>query len=167
MDTDFDIVAYIWEAVGPLWLVAVAGMFIGAICESAKPKPEEGEEKSGGFALLIAGIASLITPILLFVYGFWSILRLDVLSGEVVVIGPQDVINFAIAQRAVVIGLFGFLAVVAIAGSIVGWIIRASAPALGKTLNIAAVPLALATLALTVFISHAAASGLFTLVTSR
>lgn len=156
MASNFDIGAHVMEAVGPLWLVAVAGMFLSAVAESARPKPEEGEEKPQGIALLIAGIASLITPIMLFIYAFWSILSLDILSADGAVIETQDVINFAIAQRATVIGLFGFLAVVAIVGSVVGWIIRAAAPDAGKALNMAAVPLALVTLALTVYVSYEA-----------
>jgi hypothetical protein len=163
MATNFDMGGHIMEAVGPLWLVAVAGMFLSAICESSRPKPEEGEEKPQGLALLIAGIASLITPIMLFIYAFWSILSLEVLSGAS--IEPEDVINFAIAQRVVVIGLFGFLAVVAIAGSIVGWIIRAATPGFGKALNMAAVPLALATLALTVYVSYEAVAQFYAMAT--
>lgn len=165
MDSSFDMGAHVMEAVGPLWLVAVAGMFLSAVCESARPKPEEGEDKPGGLALMVAGVASLITPIMLFVYAFWTILSLEVLTGDGVAIGPEDVINFAIAQRATVIGLFVFLAVVAILGSIVGWIIRAAAPALGKALNMAAVPLALVTLALTAYVTYEAVGQFYAMAT--
>lgn len=160
MDSSFDMGAHVMEAVGSLWLVAVAGMFLSAVCESARPKSEPGEEKPQGLALLIAGIASLITPIMLFVYAFWSILALEGL-----VLTPDLVIDFAIAQRMVVIGLFIFLAVVATAGSIVGWIIRAAAPGLGKALNMAAVPLAIATLALTVYVSYDAVAQFYAMAT--
>lgn len=160
MNSSFDMGAHVMEAVGPLWLVAVAGMFLSAVCESARPKPEPGEEKPQGLALLIAGIASLITPIMLFVYAFWSILAL-----EGAVLSPDQVIDFAIAQRMVVIGLFIFLALVATAGSIVGWIIRAAAPGLGKALNMAAVPLAIATLALTVYVSYEACAQFYAMAT--
>jgi hypothetical protein len=161
MDTEFDLTTHMLQAVGPLWLVAVLGMFISAICESAKPKAEEGEEKSGGIALVIAGLASLITPILLFAHGFWTLAWMDGIE-----VSPQMLLEVIIARKAIVVGLFAALAAVAILGSIVGWIIRAAAPALGKTLNLAAVPLALLTLALTVFVSYEAALGLFALVTS-
>lgn len=160
MDTDFDIGAYIFREVGPLWLVAVAGMFISAICESAKPKLEQGEEKSGGIALVIAGIASVITPILLFAHGFWTIAWMEGIE-----VRPELIMDVVLARQVIVLGLFAGLAGIAILGSIIGWIIRAAASELGKTLNVAAVPLALATLALTVFVTYPAASGLFALVT--
>lgn len=149
MGGDFEMGAHVLETVGPLWLIAVAGMFLSAVCESARPQPEPGEEKPQGLALIIAGVASLITPIMLFVHAFWAILALDGM-----VVTPGLVIDFAIAQRIVVVGLFVALAGVAIVGSIVGWLVRAAAPGIGKALNQAAVPLALATLALTVYVTY-------------
>ena len=152
--------AYVMEAVGVLWLIAVAGMFLSAITESSRPKPEAGEEKPGGMALLIAAIASLATPILLFLYAFWSIMSLE---GRV--LSADEVLEFAITQRIVVIGLFGCLAGTAIARSIIDWIIRAAAPGFGKALNVAAVPLAIATLALTIYVSHDAVSQFYDMAT--
>ncbi|MEQ1489702.1 MAG: hypothetical protein ABL932_04045, partial [Terricaulis sp.] len=144
----------VFETAGPLWIVAVAGMFFSAVCESAKPKAEDGERPSGGLGLVVAGLASLVTPILLFFFGFWS------LAGGAGV-GSDRLISSAF-DRPVLVGiLFAMLAGIAIAGSIVGWIIRAAAPALGKTLNRAAVALALATLALTIFVSYQAVTSMF------
>jgi hypothetical protein len=158
MDSNVDIGGYALDAVGPLWLIAVTGMFASAICESARPKPAEGEEKPGGPGLLVAGIASLVTPILLFVHGFWTIAGFEDLE-----ITPDILMDLILARQVVVIAMFGFLAGVAILGSIIGWIIRAAAPGLGRMLNIAAVPLALATLALTIFVTYKAAITVFTL----
>lgn len=144
----------VFEAAGPLWIVAVAGMFFSAVCESARPKPEDSERPSGGLGLVVAGIASLVTPILLFFYGFWSVAGGAGVSFDRLVGGAFD--------RPVIVGtLFGLLAGIAIAGSIIGWIIRAAAPALGRTLNRAAVVLALSTLALTVFVTYRAIAGIF------
>lgn len=161
MDANSSIGAYVMEAVGVLWLVAVAGMFLSAVCESARPKPEPGEEKPQGVALLGAGIASLITPILLFLYAFWSIMALE---GRTT-ISTDDVLVFAVAQRIVVIGLFVFLAGTAIAGSILGWIIRIAAPDIGKALNKAALPLALGALALTAYVSYEAVTQFYAMAT--
>lgn len=154
-------VGYVLNETGPLWLVAVAGMFISAVCESARPKPEAGEEKPRGLPLLIAGIASLVTPVLLFAHAFWSAAQM-----EGVAVSGEHLLQVIAARQVIVIGVFAFLAGVAIAGSIVGWIIRASAPGLGKALNVAAVPLAVATLALAIVVSHQAATGFFVLLTS-
>ncbi|MEZ5955999.1 MAG: hypothetical protein R3C27_02135 [Hyphomonadaceae bacterium] len=148
VDFNSELGAHVMASVGPLWFVAVAGMLLSAVCESARPRPEAGEEKPQVLTLLIAGIASLVTPIMLFVYAFWSILGL-----EGAAFTQTQLIEFAIAQRFVVMGLLVFLAVVVTLGSIVGWIIRAAAPGFGKTLNIAAAPLAVATLALTALVS--------------
>lgn len=144
----------VFETAGLLWFVAVAGMFFSAVCESAKPKAEDGERRSGGLGLVIAAIASLVTPILLFIYGFWS------LAGGAGV-GSDRLINSALDRPVVVAALFGLLAGTALAGSILGWTIRAMAPALGKTLNRGAVALALVTLGLTIFLSHQALGDMF------
>jgi hypothetical protein len=161
MDNNADIGAHVLNAVGPLWIVAVAGMFLTAVCESAKPKPIDGQGCSAAGAMLIAGIASLITPILLFVHAFWSVAGFEGLE-----ITPDLLIDLILARQVVVVGTFASLVAVSVVGSIVGWIIRAASPPLGKTLNTAAVPLALGTLALTVFVTYQTASRVFALATA-
>jgi hypothetical protein len=121
--------------VGDLWFLALAGAFFVMICESAKPKPAEGESAAEprGFGLLVM-VLSLLTPILLLVHAFY--------------VGA----GAPIAILAVIGG--------AILGSaIVGWIIAAAAPPIGRTLNRAAPVLAIAVFALTAYVTWQSAIG--------
>jgi len=115
--------------VSDLWFLAVIGSFFVMVCEAAKPKPAEGESRAGpqGFALLVM-ILSLLTPLLLFFHAFLTA------SGALIAI--VAVIGGAI-----------------IGSAIVGWVIGALAPGIGRTLNSVAPYLALAVFALTVFVT--------------
>ncbi|MCX7358902.1 MAG: hypothetical protein NT015_12280 [Alphaproteobacteria bacterium] len=99
------------------------------VCESAKPKPEDGEDRGGprGFALLVT-ILSLLTPLLLFLHAF--------LSGSGALI-------------AVVVAIFGAV----LTATIVGWIIRAAIPGVARTLNRAAPILAVPVFLLALYVS--------------
>jgi len=114
---------------GDLWFLAVIGSFLVMVCEAAKPKPIEGESKAApeGLALLVM-ILSLITPLLLFFHAFLSA------SGALIAI----------------IALIGGSILVS---AIVGWIIGATIPDFGRTLNRAAPFLAIAVFALTAFVT--------------
>lgn len=121
---------------GDLWFGALVGSFFVMICESAKPKPEEGESRAApqGFALL-AAILSLITPLMLFLH--------------------------AVAQAPQ--GLLGIIAIVGgfvIGAAIIGWIVAAAAPAMGRVLNRAAPVLAIPVFALAAYVSWESVFGL-------
>lgn len=122
--------------VGDLWFGAVVGQFFVMVCESAKPKPAEGEERGEpkGFALLVM-ILSLVTPLLLLLHA--------VATGSGAPIAALAVIGIAVVLSA-----------------IVGWIIAATAPPIGRTLNRAAPFLAVAVFALTIYVSWQSAFGL-------
>ena len=132
------------ENVGDLWFAALVGAFFVMICESAKPKPAEGEAagEPRGFALWIM-IMSLLTPFLLFIHA--------VVAGAGSVFGALIVIGAAVLLSA-----------------IIGWIIAAAAPSIGRTLNRAAPILAVLAFALTLYVTWQSAFQLLnTLVLSR
>lgn len=121
---------------GDLWFGALVGSFFVMICESAKPKPEEGESRAApqGFALL-AAILSLITPLLLFLHA--------------VALAPQGLL-----------GIVGIVGGFVIGAAIIGWIVAAAAPAMGRVLNRAAPVLAIPVFALAAYVSWESVFGL-------
>jgi len=112
-----------------LWFLAVVGSFFVMVCEAAKPKPAEGESKAApeGFALLVM-ILSLITPLLLFFHAFLTA------SGALIAI----------------IALIGGSI---IGSAIIGWVISAAAPDVGRTINRTVPFLAVAVFALTLYVT--------------
>jgi hypothetical protein len=129
MQTTQALVDQLVATAGDLWFAALIGQFFVIICESAKPKPAEGKDRGGprGFELLIM-ILSLLTPLLLFFHA--------ILSGSG-------------AWIAVVVALFGAV----ITATIIGWIIRAAAPDVARTLNRAAPVLAVPVFLLALYVS--------------
>lgn len=121
---------------GDLWFAALIGQFFVMVCESAKPKPAEGEGRSEprGFALLVM-ILSLLTPLLLFLHAF--------LSGSGALV-------------AVVVAIFGAV----ITATIVGWLIRALMPEVARVLNQAAPVLAVPVFLLALYVSWESVFGL-------
>lgn len=115
--------------VGDLWLGALFGSFFVMICESAKPKPADGESRAApqGFALL-AAILSLLTPLMLFIHAFATA------SGALI---------------AIIAAIGGAV----IGAALIGWVIGALAPDVGRTLNRAAPFLALPVFALAAYAS--------------
>jgi FtsH-binding integral membrane protein len=122
--------------VGDLWFAALAGQFLVMICESAKPKPAEGEGRAEpqGFALLVM-ILSLVTPLLLLLHA--------VATGSGAPIAAVALVGGAIV----------------IAG-IIGLIIGNAAPSVGRTLTGAAPFLAVAVFGLTIYVTWRSAFGL-------
>ncbi len=130
------------DHMGDLWLGALAGSFFVMICESAKPKPGEGESKAApqGFALL-AAILSLVTPLLLFLH---AVAQAPLaLPGAVIVVG------------GCVIG-----------AAIIGWIVAAAAPSVGRVLTRAAPVLAIPVFALAAYVAWQSVFGLVNMVVS-
>lgn len=129
MDFISALIDQLFDNVGDLWFAALVGQFFVMICESAKPKPEQGERASQweGVGLWVS-ILSLLTPILLLVHA--------VATGSGAVLA---------ALIVVVVGIM--------AAAIIGWIIAAAAPSVGRTLNRAAPVLAVAAFALTIYVT--------------
>ena len=123
-------VDWLLEHAGDLWLAALLGSFFVMICESAKPKPAEGETRAApqGLALLVM-IMSLFTPLLLLVHAF--------------AVGGTP--------PAVIVVVIGAVIAAAIIGALVGGL----APDVGRTLNRAAPVLAVPVFALTVYVTWA------------
>lgn len=122
------LVDQLMESVGDLWFLALFGSFFVMVCEAAKPKPAEGDKRDDfkGVGLWVS-ILSLITPLLLFFHGFVS--------------------------GGAVIALIAMLGGVIIGASLIGWIISAAAPDIGRTLNRAAPFMAVAVFALAAYVS--------------
>ena len=114
---------------GDLWFAALIGQFFVMVCEAAKPKPQEGEDRGEprGYALLVM-ILSLLTPLLLFLHAF--------LSGSGALI-------------AVIVAIFGAV----LTATIVGWIVRAAMPDVARTLSRAAPILAVPVFLLALYVS--------------
>lgn len=128
------------ERVGDLWFAALAGQFLVMICESSKPKPEEGEARAEprGVGLLVM-ILSLLTPLLLLLHA--------VAAGAGAPIAAVVVVGGAI----VIAGL-------------VGMVIGAAAPPVGRTLTRASPFLAVAVAGLTIYVTWRSAFGLLNLL---
>jgi hypothetical protein len=129
----------LFDKVGDLWFAALVGQFFVMICESANPKPAEGEHSKQweGVGLWIS-ILSLLTPVLLLVHA--------VATGSGALIAALIIVVAA-----------------ALIAAIIGWIIAAAAPGIGRTLNRAAPILAVAVFALTVYVTW---QSVFSLVNS-
>ncbi|MGH6951661.1 MAG: hypothetical protein ACREH4_12355 [Vitreimonas sp.] len=131
------------DRLGDLWFGALVGSFFVMICESARPKPGEGESKAApqGFALL-AAILSLVTPLMLFLHA---------------------VAQVPLALLGIVTLVGGFV----IGAAVIGWIVAAAAPAMGRVLNRAAPVLAVPVFGLAAYVSWQNVVGLVnTLVSS-
>jgi len=131
---------------GETWFAAVIASFFVMICESAKPKPGEGEPKHdpGGLGVWVM-ILSLLTPLLLMVHAFVHAGRApDALIAAVVVIG------------AAVMG-----------AAIIGWIIALVSPAMGRVLARAAPFIAVAVFALTLWVTWRSAFELLNIYVLR
>ena len=124
------------DNVGDLWFAALAGQFLVMICESAKPKPIEGQGRAEprGLALLVM-ILSLVTPLLLLLHA--------VAVGAGAPIAAIIVVGVAI-----------------VSAGLTGVVIGMAAPPVGRTLNRASPFLAIAVFALTIYVTWRSAFGL-------
>jgi hypothetical protein len=132
----------LWDSVGGLWLLALVGSFFVMICESARPKPGEGESKAAPQGLALwAGILSLVTPLLLLLHAVFN--------------APHIVLVALIVVGAAVI-----------AAAVVGWIFAAAAPSVGRMLNKAAPFLALPVFGLAAYVTWQSLFGLVNMLVS-
>jgi hypothetical protein len=117
---------------GDAWMLALAGAFFVMICESAKPRPAEGEARreAGGLGVLVATL-SLLTPILLFVHAF-------IAGGG--------------SRQSLMLAVWAIGAVV-IAAALIGWLIAAAAAPVGRVLSRAAPLLAVVIFGFTVWVT--------------
>lgn len=132
----------LWDSVGGLWLLALVGSFFVMICESARPKPGEGESKAAPQGLALwAGILSLVTPLLLLLHAVFN--------------APHIVLVALIVVGAAVI-----------AAAVVGWIFAAAAPSVGRMLNKAAPFLALPVFGLAAYVTWQSLFGFVNMLVS-
>jgi len=136
MDSISTLISQLLVNAGDLWGLALIGQFFVMICESAKPKPAEGETAAEprGFGLLVT-ILSLLTPLLLLVHAFY--------------VGAGAPIAILALVGGVIVG-----------AGLIGWIIGMAAPPIGRTLNRAAPFLAVAVFALAIYVTWRSAFGL-------
>lgn len=121
---------------GPMWLYALIAAFVVMLAESAKPRPADGEERPPASPLgVLAAIASLATPFLLFIHAYVEAARVQM-------------------PNALVASLIVLVTAV-LAATIIGWIIAAAIRPLGKLLGQAAPFLALAVFAFTFWVTWA------------
>lgn len=134
--------------VGQMWLIAAAGAFLVMIFESAKPPPVEGEPEPRASALQrVAMIASLATPLLLFLAAFGAFVMAQQAHGA----GSEG-------NGGVILALLACAAVFVLVPGLIGWSIAKLSPGLAKLLRHAAPWVALAVFAFTVYASYANAA---------
>src|SRR5262249_22601569 len=113
---------------GDLWFAALVGSFFVMICEAAKPKREKGEAvETQPFGVWVS-ICSLVTPFLLSLPAF-------------------------VTASGALIAIIAAIGAAILGSAVIGWIIAAAAPGVGRTLNRAAPILALAVFALTLYVT--------------
>jgi len=144
---------------GPLWTFAMAGAFIAGIGERAYPN--EGA-KPRGFVGVLAGLASLITPFLLFLHAFWAILPAQ--GGQTITVFGRLISG---ASTATAMALFALMALLIITPPVLGVATAKAAPGLGKVLYAASPALNLLVLALSVYATHDSVVAVFEAVTQR
>lgn len=119
---------------GDMWLYALIAAFVVMLAESANPKPADDEERPPANPFgVVAAIASLATPFLLFLHAYVEAARV-----------PMP--NALVASLIV-------LVTAVFAATIIGWIIAAAIRPLGKLLGQVAPFLALAVFAFTVWVT--------------
>jgi len=143
MSSVADLLDAIAALAGQNWLFAVAAAFVVMICESAKPRPVEGEERHTSALERVAMIASLIVPVLLFLHVFGAFAQ-----------GRMSVGESSEGNNRVVIGLFVIAAIYVIVPGLIGWLIAKASPAFANLLHRAAPFLALAVFAFTVYVTY-------------
>lgn len=127
-----DYIQQLTRIAGDNWLLALVGAFFVMVCEAAKPRPADDEERSEprGAALLVT-ILSLVTPLLLFMHAFISAGR-----------SPQGLMLTIVAIGAAIIG-----------AALIGWLIAGVAAPVGRVLNRAAPFLAVLVFGFTLWVT--------------
>lgn len=147
MTDTFDLGAYATEALNPLWFVAMTGMFVTNVCESARPRAVAGEKPiSNGVLGIIGGVASVALPFLLFVYAFWALVGFEGAKFTV-----EELPALILARQVVIAGLVAFMLALNLGAMLPAWLIGRISPPLGRSLYRLAPYLALTTLALAIY----------------
>ncbi len=117
---------------GDAWFLALIGAFFVMVCEAAKPRPQDDEERRDPKAVaLLITVLSLVTPLLLFMHAF-------VAAGR----SPAGLMLTIVAIGVAVIG-----------AALIGWLIAAVAAPVGRILNRAAPFLAVIVFAFTLWVT--------------
>lgn len=127
-----DYIQQLARIAGDDWLLALIGAFFVMVCEAAKPRPTDDEERQEprGVALLVT-ILSLVTPLLLFMHAFISAGR-----------SPQGLMMTIVAIGAAILG-----------AALIGWLIAGVAAPVGRVLNRAAPFLAVLVFGFTLWVT--------------
>ena len=144
-----DILKYLGElfaVCGALWTLCVAGAFIAGTGEKAYPN--EGGKHPPPVAL-VAAIVSVFTPVLLFLHAFWAVAVQSPISS----IGLIALVQMAVGN-ATAIALLVVMAALVVVPALLGILVAAVAPPLGKVLYWIAPYLNFAAFALTVYVTH-------------
>ena len=129
---------------GQNWLIAAAAAFVVMTFEGAKPSPIEGEDEPRASAIArVAMIASLITPVLLFLHAFGAFIQSEQRRGA----SSEENASMLLLALAVA---FVFV----LAPGMLGWLIAKIAPPLARILRAAAPILALAVFAFTFYVTY-------------
>lgn len=137
-----DALSALASLVGQNWLIAAGAAFVVMIFESAKPPPVEGEEHHASALERVAMIASLATPILLFLHVFGAFVQGQMSIGE----GSEG-------NGRVVLALFIVAAIYVLTPGILGWLIAKLSPPLANVLRRTAPFLAITVFAFTIYVT--------------
>src|SRR5262249_15568064 len=137
---------------GMHWVYALAAAFVAMIFESTNPKRKDDEEPAKltpvRFLTMVMGF---ITPAFLFLHAVASVMRG---RADLVVFGGELEANML---RAVLLLAGAPVIVVALAASVIGLIIGAALPKLGRAMYAVAPVLTAATFAFTVWVTYSRA----------
>lgn len=134
MDTIVQDASRLIALAGQYWQYALIAAFAVMIFESAKPKPEEGEQGAGPLGFT-AAVASFVTPFLLFIHAYVEAVRVQM---------PNALLAAIVVMGGVVL-----------LGAVIGWAIAAALTPLGRLLGRVAPIGALLVFAFTLWVTWA------------
>jgi len=138
------------DAAGLGWVAVGTAVFATMICESAGPviEPDEDKPKLGAFRAASL-VLSFFTPFLLFVHAYWAVIAPTLTPADSLM-----AMALAAFRSTIWVGLVSLMAVLLVAPSIVGALLRATARPAAKALYAAAPVLTIAAFAATVFVTQ-------------
>lgn len=141
-------IAYVLDAVGWPWQVALAGLFLVGVCEAARPKERGADAKWMLPFRILAAIAGIVTPLLLFFHAFWAIAGF-----EDVQFAAGQIVDVILARQVVIVALIIVMGAAIVLAWLIGWALGAMAPGLGRMLDRIGAPISALVLALAIFIA--------------
>lgn len=117
-----DVLQDLIGAAGSTWLAAVGVSFLASTCEQSNPAPK-GEVKLGALGA-VGGVASLVTPFLVFVHAYWSV----TLKSNPVIANDFMLFVLSTLDNALIMALLTLFVVLTILPLLPGFLIRKTAP---------------------------------------